>query len=61
METWELEEPPLRRHRLSVADYHRMAQTGVLDADAKVELIDGEVMDMAPTGTRHYWVVITGR
>jgi Uma2 family endonuclease len=48
-------EPPelLRRHRLTVDEYHRMGETGVLAPDARVELIDGEIVDMAPIGTRH--------
>ncbi len=50
----EVLEPPLFvRHRLSVDDYHRMAQAAVLAPDARVELINGEVIDMAPMGTRH--------
>ena len=45
--------PLLARHRLTVADYYRMAETGVLAPDARVELIEGEIIDMAPIGTRH--------
>jgi Uma2 family endonuclease len=41
------------RHRLTVADYYRMAEAHVLLPDARVELIDGEVIDMATIGTRH--------
>ena len=42
-----------RRHRLSVADYYRMAEVGILAPDARVELIDGEIIDMAPSGSAH--------
>jgi Uma2 family endonuclease len=52
-----LDSPVVQRHRLSVEEYHRMAESGVLAPDARVELIDGEVMDMAPIGSRHASVV----
>lgn len=55
MET--LDEPVLVRHRLDVDQYHRMAEAGVLAPDARVELIDGEIIDMAPIGTRHWSAV----
>jgi Uma2 family endonuclease len=42
-----------RRHRLSVEDYYRMAEVGILGPDERVELIDGEIVDMAPRGSRH--------
>jgi Uma2 family endonuclease len=42
-----------RRHRLTVADYYRMAEVGILDPEARVELIDGEIIDMAPPGSSH--------
>jgi len=44
---------PPRRHRLSVADYYRMAEVGILAPDARVELIDGEIIDMPPPGNLH--------
>lgn len=54
-----LEEPRILRHRITVDDYYRMAEVGVLAPDARVELIDGEVIDMAPMGTRHRYVVMS--
>jgi len=42
-----------RRHRISVADYYRMAEVGILDPEARVELIDGDIIDMAPPGSPH--------
>jgi len=34
-----------------------MAEVGILRADERVELIDGEIIDMAPTGSPHSAVV----
>ena len=42
-----------RRHRLTVTDFLRMGSTGILGEDARVELIDGDLIDMAPIGSRH--------
>jgi Uma2 family endonuclease len=46
-----LEEPV--RHRYTVADYRRMGEAGILAHDARVELIDGEIIDMVPPGDPH--------
>ena len=53
----ELEEPRVARHKLTVEEYYRMAEVGVLAHDARVELIEGEVIDMAPIGSKHYSAV----
>jgi Uma2 family endonuclease len=45
------------RRKLSVADYHRMGDAGILGEDDRVELIDGELFEMAPIGSRHAGVV----
>ncbi len=41
------------RHRISVQDYHRMAEMGLLAGDAPVELIEGAIFDQAPAGDPH--------
>lgn len=41
------------KHRFSVQDYHRMAEAGVLKSDARVELLDGEIIDISPVGPFH--------
>jgi Uma2 family endonuclease len=46
------------RRRLTVADYHRMGDAGILHEDDRVELIDGELFQMATIGTPHMAVVI---
>ena len=45
------------RHRLTVEEYYRMAEAGILKQDARVELIEGEIIDMAPMGSKHAYVV----
>jgi Uma2 family endonuclease len=42
-----------QRHRLTVTEYHRMAEAGIFTPDARVELIEGEVIDMPPIGSPH--------
>lgn len=39
--------------RITVDEYYEMAQTGLIAPDARVELIEGEVVRMAPIGDRH--------
>lgn len=43
----------LPRHKLSVADYHRMVRTGILSGDDHLELIEGDLIEMAPAGPEH--------
>jgi hypothetical protein len=41
------------QHRFTVADYHRMGETGVLKPGTRVELLDGRMIDMSPIGPLH--------
>lgn len=48
----------IKRHRFTVEEYHRMGEANLLSEDDRVELIDGEIVDMAPIGTRHLACVV---
>jgi len=52
-------EPKLRLpyHLWTVEEFHRMAVAGLLDETDRVELIDGEMIDMAPIGSKHAFIV----
>ena len=43
--------------RFTVKDYHLMAQAGILNEDDRVELIEGEIVEIAPIGSHHAGVV----
>ena len=47
----------LTRHRFTVEDYHAMGEAGIFSEDDRVELLNGEVVEMAPIGSRHVRVV----
>jgi Uma2 family endonuclease len=51
------ERAALPYHRWSVEEYHRMAKHGLLDETDRVELIEGEMIDMAPIGSKHAFIV----
>ena len=45
-------EPP-RRFRFTVEHYYRLAELGFLDEDSRVELIEGDIVEMCPIGPHH--------
>jgi Uma2 family endonuclease len=43
----------VQRRRFTVEEYHKMAEAGILHEDDRVELIEGDVVEMTPIGSRH--------
>lgn len=48
---------PATRHRFTLDEWHRMIEVGVLRKDQQVELLDGEIYEMAPIYPPHASVV----
>ena len=48
----------ITRRRFTVHEYHRMAEAGILHEDDRVELIEGDIVEMTPIGSRHAMCVI---
>jgi Uma2 family endonuclease len=48
-----------QRHAISAQEYLRMAEAGVFAPDARLELIEGEIVEMAAIGSRHAGAVKT--
>lgn len=44
---------PLTRHRFTTEEFEKMAAAGVFGDDQRVELIEGEVVEMTPIGDVH--------
>jgi Uma2 family endonuclease len=45
------------RYRITADEYFRMGEAGVLRPDARVELIEGEIIEMPPIGSPHAAIV----
>jgi Uma2 family endonuclease len=48
-----LDRSPIPRRRFTIDEYHRMGEAGVLSEDDRVELLDGEIVQMTPIGAPH--------
>ena len=48
----------VKRHRFTAEEYRAVADAGVLGEDDRVELVGGEIVDMAPIGSRHLACVV---
>jgi Uma2 family endonuclease len=49
---------PIKHWTFTVDDYMRMLEAGILTEDDRVELIDGEIIEMSPIGDAHAGCVI---
>ena len=43
--------------RFTVEEYYRLAEAGILEEGARVELLDGQLIPMAPIGPEHHWIL----
>ena len=43
----------LKRRRFTIEEYHRMGEVGIFNEDDRVELIEGEIIEMGPIGRLH--------
>jgi hypothetical protein len=41
------------KHRFTVEEFRKMGEAGIFGEDDRVELVDGEIVEMAPIGWRH--------
>jgi Uma2 family endonuclease len=48
-----IDQVPLKHRCFTVADFHRMGEAGILGEDERLELIEGEIIEMTPIGSPH--------
>ncbi|MBI3932799.1 MAG: Uma2 family endonuclease [Acidobacteria bacterium] len=49
--------PPFRQRRLTVDEYHRMTEAGILNEDDHVEMVEGLLVAMTPQGRSHAVII----
>jgi Uma2 family endonuclease len=47
----------LKRRRFTLEEYQRLGETGILHEDERVELVEGEIVEMSPIGRPHASIV----
>lgn len=47
----------VKKHRFTVEEFQKMGEAGIFGEIDRVELMDGEVVEMSPPGWRHAWYV----
>ncbi len=43
----------IRKHLTTLSEWRKMGEAGVFPADSRLELINGEVLEMSPIGSQH--------
>ncbi|KIX84389.1 Uma2 family endonuclease [Thermus filiformis] len=43
----------MTRHRISLEEFHRMVEAGVFPEDLRLELVEGDLVEMSPIGPKH--------
>jgi Uma2 family endonuclease len=52
-----IEESKLSLRKLTVKEYHKLGEAGILHPNDRVELIDGLLVQMAPIGPEHQFIL----
>ncbi|MDM7323430.1 MAG: Uma2 family endonuclease [Thermus sp.] len=47
----------MTRHPISLEEFHRMVEAGVFPEGLRLELVEGELVEMSPIGPKHAFVV----
>ena len=49
--------PSIPRRPITVEEFFQMGSAGIFRDDERIELIDGEIVEMSPIGNEHLWIV----